>query len=123
MGKKADNDQLNIESILKHRDGTPNCVGFLVEQMAEKYLKGLLVFYGQEYPKIHFLNRIATLLEPFSPQVFDFAEDFNKLSQMYVLDRYPGDMAELSWKEAEDAFAGASRIKEFVLSEITKNSK
>lgn len=27
--KKADDDELNIESILKRRDGTPNCVGFL----------------------------------------------------------------------------------------------
>lgn len=118
--KKADDDQLNIESILKHRDGTPNCIGFLAQQMAEKYMKGLLVFHEQKYPKIHFLNRIATLLEPFSPQIFDFAEDYNKLSQLYIIDRYPGDMLELSWEEAEDAYAAAQRIKEFVLSEIAK---
>jgi len=88
--KKADEDELNIKSILKHRDGTSNWVGFLAQQMAEKYMKGLLVFHEQKYPKIHFLNRIATLLEPFSPQIFDFAEDYNKLSQLYIIDRYPG---------------------------------
>lgn len=89
--------------------------------MAEKYLKGLLVFHRQKYPKIHFLNRIATLLEPFSPRILDFAEDYNKLSQLYIIDRYPGEMPQLSWEEAEKAYAAALRIKEFILSEISKS--
>ncbi|MBI2459091.1 MAG: HEPN domain-containing protein [Parcubacteria group bacterium] len=39
--RKARDDELNIRSILKHRDGAPSGVCFLSQQMAEKYLKGL----------------------------------------------------------------------------------
>jgi HEPN domain. len=49
-----------------------------------------------------------------------FDEELRRLSRLYIIDRYPGEMAELSWKEAEDAYAAAQRIKEFVLSEIAK---
>jgi len=118
--KKADEDELNIKSILKHRDGTSNWVGFLAQQMAEKYMKGLLVFHKQGYPKIHDLLRIASLIAPSAENILVFDEELRRLSRLYIIDRYPGEMAELSWKEAEDAYAAAQRIKEFVLSEIAK---
>ncbi len=119
--KKADENELNIKSILKHRDGTSNWVGFLAQQMAEKYLKALLVFHKRGYPKIHDLLRIASLIAPLAENVLAFDEELRRLTRLYIIDRYPGEMAELSWKEAEDAYAAARRIKEFVLSEIAKN--
>ncbi len=119
--KKADDDELNIKSILKHQDGTSNWVGFLAQQMAEKYLKALLVFHKRGYPKIHDLLRIASLIAPLAENVLAFDEELRRLTRLYIIDRYPGEMAELSWKEAEDAYAAARRIKEFVLSEIAKN--
>jgi len=47
--KRADNDELNIVSILKHKDGEPSLTCFLSQQMAEKYLKALLIFYENNY--------------------------------------------------------------------------
>ena len=41
--KKVKDDELNAASILRHRDGTPNGVCFLSQQMAEKCLKAFLV--------------------------------------------------------------------------------
>ena len=119
--KRADEDELNIKSMLKHQDGTSNWVGFLAQQMAEKYLKGLLVFHGQEYPKIHDLLRIASLVAPLAAGVLVFDEELRKLSKLYVISRYPGDMMELPWEKTEEVYAAARRIKEFVLSEISKN--
>lgn len=116
---KADEDELNARSILKHRDGTPTIVCFLSQQMAEKYLKTLLISYQKEFPKIHDLKRIATLIEPFVPDIFELEEEFNILNKYYATARYPGDFPEgFSWYDAEEAFEAAKRIKEFVLEKI-----
>lgn len=48
--KKAHDDELNAQSILKHRDGTPAGVCFLSHQMAEKYFKAFLVFMVSKNP-------------------------------------------------------------------------
>jgi HEPN domain-containing protein len=123
--RKADNDELNAKVILKVREGTPNIVGVLSQQMAEKYLKGLLIFYKQDYPKIHDLVRIANLLEPFAPGVFELSEKLklNELSELYIVDRYPSDIPELNWKQAENAFKTAQKIRNFVIDKITAKNQ
>ena len=119
--RKAEDDELNAKVILKSREGTPNIVGVLSQQMAEKYLKGLLIFYKQDYPKIHDLVRIANLLDPFTPGIFDLIEKLklNELSELYIIDRYPSDIPELNWEQAEDAFETAQKIRDFVINIIT----
>ena len=119
--KRADDDELNIKSILKHRDGTANIVGVLSQQMAEKYLKGLLVFHKQKYPRIHDLVRIATLLESMAPKIIELNnEKLDELSKLYTIDRYPGEMPDLTWEEAKEAYAAANKVKEFALKEFSK---
>ncbi|GEM_PF-370300 len=119
--RKADNDELNAEVILKVREGTPNIVGVLSQQMAEKYLKGLLIFYKQDYPKIHDLVRIANLLEPFAPGIVDLSEKLklNELSEIYIIDRYPSDIPELNWEQVKSALKTAQKIKKFVIDRIS----
>ncbi|MEI7621877.1 MAG: HEPN domain-containing protein [Candidatus Moraniibacteriota bacterium] len=51
--KKAQEDELNADSILKRRDGTPSVVCFLAQQLAEKYLKALLISFDLEVLKVH----------------------------------------------------------------------
>jgi len=106
---------------LKHRDGAPSVVGMLSQQMAEKYLKGLLVFYAQDYPKIHDLIRIANLLKPLTPEISKPIDDpkLSELSKLYVVDRYPADIPELTWNEVESAFEAAQKIKNFVFDIIS----
>lgn len=116
--KKAQEDELSAESILKHRDGSPSTVCFLSHQMAEKCLKGLLVYNSQDYPKVHDLKRIATLLEKFASNIFDLDNDFTVLNKRYVVTRYPADMPEFSWQDAEEAYAAAKKIKDFVLGKV-----
>lgn len=118
---KAQNDELSAQSILKHRDGAASVVGMLSQQMAEKYLKGLLVFNEQDYPKIHDLVRIANLLEPFTPEITELINDpkLSELSKLYAMDRYPADAPELTWEQADGAFKFAQKIKSFVMGKIT----
>jgi HEPN domain-containing protein len=119
--KSGENDELNIVSIMKHRDGTPSMVCFLSQQMGEKYLKGLLLVYSDDYPKIHSLNKIMALLKPYN---FDTEMSLKKeiaiLDAFYVETRYVSDvpLENYTWKMAEEAYEAAKKIKELVLKKI-----
>lgn len=113
--RKADEDELNIKSILKHKDGTPAAACFLAQQMAEKYLKGLLIFVKNDLLKIHDLVKLEeVLLESFA-DISVIHNDASMLSGFYVEARYPGDFPEFSWTEAEEAYESAKKIKNYVL--------
>lgn len=113
--KKADEDELNALSILKHRDGTPGAVCFLSQQTAEKYLKALLVFNNKKFPKIHDLVGLQTLLLDIVPDVKYLSNELDLLATYYFETRYPGDYPEFLWVDAEEACKAARKIKEFVL--------
>ncbi len=118
---RADDDELNIKSILKHRDGTPANVCFLSQQIAEKYLKALLLFYTGDYPKTHDLNQLTTLLgHEVSSIAQDFEEEIIILNPYYVGTRYPADIPieSFTWEMAEKAYEAAKRIKEFALEKM-----
>ena len=115
---KGDDDELNAASILKHRDGTPNGVCFFAQQIAEKYLKGLLVYKNIEFPKTHDLVQLVTLLLPAYPEASSLSGEADLLSRYYVKVRYPDDSPERTWEEAEKVFASATSIKNFVISKI-----
>ena len=117
--KKADDDELNARSILRHKDGTPTVVCFLSQQTAEKYLKGLLVFYNQTFPKTHDLLELETLLLKRMPEIEKNLHQYLKLLNRYYIEtRYPGDYPEFSWHDAEEASESSKRTKEFVLEKI-----
>jgi HEPN domain-containing protein len=109
--KKADEDELNVVSILKHRDGTPGAACFLSQQMAEKYLKGLLVRNGKSFPKVHDLIQLQTLLLDIAPNIKDYSGELDVLITYYFETRYPGDYPEFSWADAEEAYTAAKKSK------------
>lgn len=120
--KRANDDELNARSVLKHRDGTPANVCFLAQQMSEKYLKALLLSYTGNYPKTHDLNQLATLLERHVASILqELKEEFILLDPYYVGTRYPADISieSFTWIMAEEAFQATLKIKEFVLSKIS----
>lgn len=116
--KKAQDDELNIQSILKHRDGTPSAACFLSQQMAEKYLKGSLIFFDLELVKVHDLVKLMSLLENNVPQISQIGNEATLLNEYYIKTRYVGDYPEFSWQDAEEAYAAAKKIKEFVIEKI-----
>ena len=115
---KAGEDELSSEVLLKE-GGAPSTLCFLSQQMAEKYLKGLLIFYNQEVEKIHDIVKLANLLKDRAPDIADYQDELTLLSRYYVETRYPGDWPEgFSVVECKQAFEAAKRIKEFVLKKI-----
>ncbi|KKP32524.1 MAG: hypothetical protein A2312_01630 [Candidatus Staskawiczbacteria bacterium RIFOXYB2_FULL_32_9] len=119
--KRADNDELNIVSILKHKDGEPSLTCFLSQQMAEKYLKALLIFYENNYPRIHSLIKLLTLISKYSPDILkEIEEEIILIEPYYIETRYSEDiLAEsFSWEMAEKAYESAKRIKNLVLEKL-----
>lgn len=115
---KARDDELSAEDILKDREGAASTVCFLSQQMAEKYLKGYLVFKEKEFPKIHDLARLLKLCGYLDPEFVKLAQEAQYLRPFYIATRYPGDYPEFSFEIAEDAFKKAMVIKEFVLRKL-----
>ncbi|MFH1838084.1 MAG: HEPN domain-containing protein [Candidatus Kuenenbacteria bacterium] len=112
--KKANEDELSAESILKEKS-VPSAVCFLSQQMVEKYLKGLLVLNHKKFFKVHDLLQIESLLLEVEPEIKNYEKELDLLNRYYVETRYPGDFPEFFWDEAEKAFEAAKKIKEFVI--------
>ncbi|TSC77734.1 MAG: HEPN domain-containing protein [Parcubacteria group bacterium Gr01-1014_33] len=115
--KHAADDELNVKAILKDRDGTPAQICFLSQQMGEKYLKALILYATGDYPKTHDLSQLVVRAKRNIPTAEELKTETILLDPYYVGTRYPADIAieELTWQDADDAFAAALRIKEFVL--------
>ncbi len=119
--KRAFDDQLNAASILKHRDGTPTAVCFLSHQMAEKYLKALLLHYSGDFPRTHDLNHLLTLVQSHIRSIRSaLKQDVLWLGPYYIGARYPGDflLEAFTWPIAVVAFESALRIKKYVLKKL-----
>ncbi|MEK7528677.1 MAG: HEPN domain-containing protein [Patescibacteria group bacterium] len=114
---KAEEDELSARAILDEL-GHPSTVCFLSQQIAEKYLKGFLVFHSRNFQKVHDLIQMETLIHEIHPAVHSLHEYLVNLNRYYIETRYPGDYPEFSWKDAKKAFEDAISVKEFVLNNI-----
>lgn len=91
--------------------------------MAEKYLKAFLVAKKRWFPKIHPVSKLLEFCMDIDISFDALREEAIFLTEFYVETRYPGDYPEFSWQEAEQAFAAAQSIEEFVLEKIKKQKK
>jgi|SRR3989344_1958449 len=116
---KAEEDEFAGNEILDgERFPAPACFHF--QQVAEKYLKGFLIFHSKPFAKVHDLLELETLLQNREPEIVELHSDLEKLNRYYVETRYPGDYPEFTIKDCEEARESAMRIKEFVLNKIKK---
>ena len=120
---KAKDDELSIRGILSDREGASSTVCFLSQQIAEKFLKGYLVFNGIVFPKIHDLDRLIKICEQVDESFCDIKDQGKELSDFYVATRYPGDFPHFTWKQAEESFVCAEEIKLFILEKIKKDNQ
>lgn len=88
--------------------------------MAEKYLKGLLVFHGIEFPKTHDLLVLLSLVPASIPDAIQLKSHLQLLNRYAIEPRYPGDVPEVTQRDAEEAADAARRVKEFVRERLRK---
>ena len=116
--KKAEEDLISNQAVLK--EGSPSTACFLSQQIAEKYLKGLLIYFNKDFPKIHDLIELETRLADVNVglEINSIHKDLKFLNRYYIETRYPGEYPEFTLQEAQMAFEAAKRIKEFVLKKV-----
>ena len=116
---RAQDDELSAKDILEDRQGSPNTVCFLSQQMAEKSLKGFLSFHNERFPKIHQLDMLINLCKEIDSQFEELRQEAEDLSEFYISTRYPGDYPQFSFRDAQEAFNKAIKIKSLVLGKIS----
>lgn len=114
--RRADDDELSMQAVLQ--SGAPSTACFLAQQMAEKYLKALLVYKQNDFPKVHDLLDLETRLLKLVPGITTLHDEPNQLNRYYIETRYPGDYPEFTKVEAQSAAEAVLRIKEYVLEQI-----
>ena len=113
---KAENDLRNAELVLDAdtNDIPYDTVCFHSQQVAEKYLKGLLVILDIDFPKTHNIEVLLDLLEPHIPEIENYGHAV-ELTPYAVESRYPDDFVPVYEQEARDSLRIAQGIKALVL--------
>ena len=93
-------------------------IAYHCQQSAEKYLKGLLVYFQIDFPYTHSIERLFDLVPQnlILPASFSAVRD---LSDFAVAKRYPDYYEKITKEDAELAFDLVSMVKHFVLSNVS----
>jgi len=87
----------------------------LCHQAIEKYLKGFLVYHARKYSKIHDLVKLVKDCCSIDEEVAQFEDKCRKITDYYVILRYPVTVPPRTKQEAEEALKIASNIEQFIL--------
>lgn len=116
---KAEGDIENARLVLRAGPTGPmDTVAFHAQQCAEKYLKALLCFRGEDVPRIHDVEALLTRARIWSRAKLT-VEESRLLTQYATVTRYPGEYEPVSHDEAGLAIEFADRIRASVRSEIS----
>lgn len=83
-------DDLNMVRIAFPAGGPTATSAFLLQQAAEKYLKGYLVSKGWRLRKTHSLTALIEVAAKYEASFSDYADLAHLLTAFYVESRYPG---------------------------------
>ena len=118
--EKAHEDELTARKLLKtSRLYAPICFHF--QQMAEKYLKSLLVCLNKPFLKVHDLISLENILIKKFPEIHKMHSNLKLLNRFYIETRYPGSDIDFNLHDAQKADFAATKIKSFVLKIIKSN--
>ena len=92
---KAANDDLILLNDIKNNEHITNLIAFHSQQAIEKLLKSLIEEYEIDIPKIHKLIKLKNIL--IDKITINNDELLNKLDNLYIDSRYPGDMGLLPY--------------------------
>jgi len=116
--KRYAEEDRQMAEIAIRASGPANQICFHAQQMAEKYLKGFLMFSRKRFKKTHQLRYLLDICEEVNASFQELRVDVIYLTQFYIETRYPGDIPDFSTHECKEAFQAALRIKEFILEKV-----
>jgi len=83
---------------------------FNAQQAAEKAIKALLIHQNVEFPYVHDLAELLTLLERAGQEIPGFIRQAERLTRFAVFIRYPGIAPPISREEYLEALAIAEAV-------------
>jgi len=83
---------------------------FHAQQAAEKAIKALLIKHGIEFPYVHDIAGLFTLLERAGQDLPETVREGEKLTRFAVFTRYPGIAQPISHEEYEEAIEIAEEV-------------
>lgn len=118
----ADADLRVCEQLLGS-DGLESGIAFHAQQAIEKSYKAILVYHGQEPPRIHDLTRLAALVSDLIEDPFSDFDLLDRISQYYIQSRYPlmletKDTPEPSADDARSMVSHAKALTDFARAKI-----
>ena len=96
----------------------PEDLCFHAQQAAEKAIKALLIKYGVEFPYVHDIAELLTLLEKASYTIPENIRQGERLTRFAVFTRYPGIAASVSHEEYEEALNLAEAVVSWVQNQL-----
>ena len=115
--QKAEGDYTVAQQVLQGQNPVNDAICFHAQQCIEKYLKAWLQEANIPFPRTHDLKELLNLIVPTLPAWDSWREDFSKLSEHAVDQRYPGKFA------TSDETAHAMRICDEVRQSIREQLK
>ena len=89
------------------------------QQAAEKYLKGVIIAFGEEPEKTHDLSKLLNVLQKFTELSAEFRQVALTLTQFGVRVRYPDEIP-VDESQTKTAVAHAQEIKQWAESVIAQ---
>ena len=108
---KAESDWLAVENILAGERVPWDIVCFHCQQVAEKYLKALLLVLNIEFEPIHNLVRLCRLAANECTEVNSLVDPLRRLNRYSVRVRYPDDWREIDAHEGREATEDAETVR------------
>ena len=87
---------------------------FHSQQTAEKYLKGYLVWLDIEFRKTHEIGELIQQCSQSDPEISEFIEKADILTDYAVEIRYPDHFWEPTAKDAREAYDIAVKVKDYI---------
>ncbi len=83
---------------------------FHTQQAVEKAVKALLIMLGVEFPYVHDIAQLMTMLERAGLEVPEPVREAERLTQFAVASRYPGIASPVSHEEYQQALSVAVEV-------------
>ena len=115
---KAGDDYKSAKVVLEE-GGYYGTTCFLSQQIAEKYLKGFLVFHNKKFQKIHDLVKLLNECKKVDKSFKKLEEECILLNEYYIETRYPLDAPiDYSKEEAKIALDAVDKIINFISNKV-----
>jgi HEPN domain-containing protein len=112
---KAEEDLNAAKSLMTYGDSFLSTVCFHSQQSAEKYLKAFLTYHQVEFPKTHDIDELLDLMTPIDANLSESLRDVIVLTHYGVNVRYPGELPNVTARDAQEAIQLAEKVRRLVL--------